>query len=274
MDFTFIVLLKTKFSNIQTKMTQTNSIGHHGILLKNYITQNEVNKKGGLNKFAESIGLTRQGVYHLYQQKELSKKHQETIIEYFSLPENFFPDITSEELKYNSYVMDLQAKLIESQQEVIDLERKVNNLTYRPGLQPVIVDANNQEKVALVPIKAAAGYTKNYQDPEYISQLQTFSFPGVRSGLAFEIEGDSMSPDINDKDYVICEELLEKIDDVKSKKPYVLVLRNGDIVCKLIEVGKKGLKLISINKEYNPYEVGLEEVVEIWGVWGRYCKLG
>ena len=79
-------------------MTNISYIGHHGHLLKNYITQNDINKKGGLNNLADALGITRQGIYVLYEQKEIKEKHRKTITQHLGLPENFFPDVVSEEM--------------------------------------------------------------------------------------------------------------------------------------------------------------------------------
>lgn len=252
-------------------MTETSYIGHHGLLLKNYITQNDINKKGGLINLAEALGITRQGVYVLYDQKEIKEKHRQAIIEHLNLPNNFFPDIPSIELKQSAYVIEIQQKLIQTQDELIEAERKVSQLSYSPKLHPIVIDSENKDRVALIPRKAVAGYTKNYMDVEYMSKLQTFSLPNSRGGFAFEIEGDSMTPsNIDHKDYVICEELIERIEEVNETKPHIIVLSNGDIVCKLIKVNVSSVSLISSNTEYKPYNVKLKSIKQIWRVKGKY----
>lgn len=255
-------------------MTNISYIGHHGHLLKNYITQNDINKKGGLNNLADALGITRQGVYVLYEQKEIKEKHRKTITQHLGLPENFFPDVVSEELKHNSYIIELQEKLIKAQTDLIEAERKVKQLSYSPKLYPIVIDSDNQDRIALIPRKAVAGYVKNFTDVKYMSKLQTFSLPGVSGGFAFEIEGDSMEPsNIHHKDYVICEELIERIEDVNPTKPHIVVLNNGDIVCKLIKPNKSSVSLISTNPNYEPYNVKMKSIKQIWRVKGRYTPL-
>ena len=39
------------------------------------------------------------------------------------------------------------------------------------------VNAENQENIELVPVKAQAGYTNGFADPEYIGALQVFQLP-------------------------------------------------------------------------------------------------
>lgn len=240
---------------------------HHGLLLKQFILNNGVNRKGGLNKLSEVLGISRQAIYLLYEQREIKEKHRLVLIEHLNLPENFFPNSASTDLGNNKYIVELQKRFIQTQEELLNAERKLNHLSYAPKLLPVIIDANNNDKVALVPRKAVAGYTKNLTDIKYLSKLQTFSFPNCSGGFAFEIEGDSMNPSkIEHGDYVICEELIEQIENVKAKQPYIVVLNNGDIVCKLIKAEQNSLSLISTNKEYLPYSITLNKVIQIWKI--------
>jgi len=245
-------------------------ITHHGLLLKNYINNNKVNRKGGLNNLIEVLGLTRQAIYVMYGQREIKKKHRDIIIQHLKLPDNFFPDAPSG-IDNSVYIIDLQKQFIKVQGDLLDAERKINYLTYSPKLHPIVIDSNNRDQIALVPRKAIAGYTKNYMDTEFISKLQTFSLPNFNGGFAFEIEGDSMNPsNIHHKDFVVCEELVESIEQINQRKPYVVVLNSGDIVCKLITPNEKNLTLVSTNKGYKPYDVSLSKVKQIWKVKGKY----
>ena len=59
------------------------------------------------------------------------------------------------------------------------------------------VDQNDNENIELVPLKAKAGYTNGYSDPDFISQLPTFQLPFLskeRKYRTFQIDGDSMYP--------------------------------------------------------------------------------
>ncbi len=252
-------------------MTSNYYTTHHGLLLKKYIINNKVNRKGGLNKLIEALDITRQGIYVLYEQREIKEKYRKKLIEYLKLPGNFFPDVAPAALDNSTYIIDLQKRFIRVQGDLLDAERKIKYLTYAPKLHPIVINSNNKDKIALVPRKAVAGYTKGYMDAEFIAKLQIFSLPGFNGGFAFEIEGDSMQPsNIHDKDFVICEQLMESIEQVNDKKPYVVVLNNGDIVCKLIIPNEEYLSLVSTNKEYQPYNDALKDVKQIWKVKGKY----
>jgi transcriptional regulator with XRE-family HTH domain len=60
-----------------------------------------------------------------------------------------------------------------------------------------VVDANDEELIELVPMKASAGYTSGYADPDYLKVLPTFYLPFLskqKKYRSFPIQGDSMPP--------------------------------------------------------------------------------
>ena len=132
----------------------------------------------------------------------------------------------------------------------------------------ITVDADDHENIHLVPQRAAAGYLNGYSDPEYVAELPKFKLPMLpdnASYRAFEITGDSMLP--IEPGTVVVGEYIEKLDEVKNGKTYVLVTKKEGIVFKRVfnyvkENGK--LFLSSDNKAYSPYELQAEELIEIW----------
>ena len=141
---------------------------------------------------------------------------------------------------------------------------------------PVTVDLEGNEGISLIPQKAAAGYTRGYADMEYIEQLQTavLPFPELQNSATqrlFQIEGDSMLP-VQPGSYILGE-YLEKWTDIKDYKCYLLITANEGIVYKRVvnQVEEKGsLRLISDNREYAPYDLPAEEVLEIWRARGIF----
>jgi transcriptional regulator with XRE-family HTH domain len=96
------------------------------------------------------------------------------------------------------------------------------------------VDQNDNENIELVPIKAIAGYTNGYSDPDFISQLPTFQLPFLskdRKYRTFQIDGDSMYP-IKDKSYVIGEFVQNWI-DIKDGAAYIILTSDDGIVFKV-----------------------------------------
>jgi transcriptional regulator with XRE-family HTH domain len=130
------------------------------------------------------------------------------------------------------------------------------------------VNSENRENIELVAEKAKAGYTTGYADPEYIGELPVFTLPFLsdkRKYRTFQLKGDSMLP-IPDGSWVTGEFLQDWM-DIKSGKAYVVFTMNDGIVFKIIEnnITRDGkLVLYSLNPLYEPYDVHINEVKEIW----------
>jgi transcriptional regulator with XRE-family HTH domain len=121
--------------------------------------------------------------------------------------------------------------------------------------------------IPFVPVKAAAGYLAGYADPEFIDELNTFTLPMLSGGeyRAFEIVGDSMMP--TQSGSVIVGEKVQNIDEVKSNNTYVVVSKTEGIVYKRILKNsrlKNKYTFVSDNPSYQPYNVGADEILEVW----------
>ena len=130
------------------------------------------------------------------------------------------------------------------------------------------VTDDNEENIELVPEKAKAGYTTGYADPEYIGELPRFRLPflsGKKKYRTFQLKGDSMLP-IPDGSWVTGE-FVQDWREIRNGKAYVVFTINDGIVFKIIENNLESdgrLVLYSLNPVYEPYEVHINEVKEIW----------
>lgn len=130
------------------------------------------------------------------------------------------------------------------------------------------VDSHNRDNIELITHKAKAGYTAGYNDPEFIGSLPTFQLPFLsreKKYRMFQIEGDSMLP-IPDKSYVIGE-FLQNWNEIKDGHSYIFLTRDNGIVFKVAynEIRKrKHLLLKSLNRSYRPYEVPVNDILEVW----------
>ncbi len=130
------------------------------------------------------------------------------------------------------------------------------------------VDSGNRENIELVPEKAKAGYSTGYADPEFIGELPVFRLPFLsdsRKYRTFQLKGDSMLP-IPDGSWVTGE-FLQNWMEIVSGKAYIVFTINDGIVFKIVEnnLVKEGkLALYSLNPIYEPYEVHVNEVKEVW----------
>lgn len=130
------------------------------------------------------------------------------------------------------------------------------------------VTPENKENIELVSEKAKAGYATGYADPEFIGDLPLFTLPFLshnRKYRTFQLKGDSMLP-IPDKSWVTGE-FLQDWREIKSGNAYIVLTVNDGIVFKIVEndLEKRGkLVLYSLNPLYEPYEVHINDVKEIW----------
>lgn len=130
------------------------------------------------------------------------------------------------------------------------------------------VAADNEENVELVPVKAKAGYTSGYGDPEFIATLPVFRMPQLprhRKYRMFPVSGDSMLP-VPDGAFVIAS-YAEDWQSLKSGTPCIVVTKEEGIVFKILHNHireKQVLLLESLNTRYAPYEVAVRDVLEVW----------
>jgi transcriptional regulator with XRE-family HTH domain len=149
-------------------------------------------------------------------------------------------------------------------------ESELNVSKYKRGKEvlAITVDNDQKENIELVPQKAAAGYLNGYADREFIQELPKFKLPMLPSNVtyrAFEITGDSMLPILPGT--IIIGEYVDDVRDIKNGKTYVLVTKSEGIVYKRVfnyisDNGK--LFLVSDNRNYTPYQLDIEEVLEVW----------
>ncbi len=128
-------------------------------------------------------------------------------------------------------------------------------------------EVSGRNRIELVPIKAAAGYLNGFADPDHVNELPTFSLPILNHGTyrAFEISGDSMLP--LQSGTIVVGEFVPELSGIKNGRTYVLVTRSEGVVYKRVfnyveENGK--LFLVSDNRQYAPYQIDADEVLEIW----------
>lgn len=130
------------------------------------------------------------------------------------------------------------------------------------------VDHENKENIELVPVKAQAGYTNGFSDPEYISDLQVFQLPFLsteKKYRTFQLQGDSMLP-IPEKAWVTGE-YVQDWKTLKTGEACVVLTVNEGIVFKILEnrIESGGtFTLYSLNPLYEPYEINVNEIREIW----------
>lgn len=130
------------------------------------------------------------------------------------------------------------------------------------------VDSKNRENIELVPLKAQAGYTNGFSDPEYIRELQVFQLPflsGDKKYRTFQLQGDSMLP-IPEKAWVTGEFMVDW-NEIKTGEACIVLTLDEGIVFKIIEnrIAEEGkIILYSLNPLYEPFSIHVNGIREIW----------
>lgn len=140
----------------------------------------------------------------------------------------------------------------------------------------ITTDAHNEDLIELVPESAKAGYTSGFSDPEFIKVLPAFNLPFLnkqKKCRAFPISGDSMPP-VSHGSYVIGE-YVENWNHLRDGFPYILVTRSEGIVFKLVYnqiQERQSLRLCSTNVLYQPYDLPVREILEVWKFVNYICS--
>lgn len=139
----------------------------------------------------------------------------------------------------------------------------------------ISVDRAEKENVEYVPIKAKAGYMAGYNDPEFIAGLPKVNLPNLPKGKSyrmFPIVGESMLPIQEGSDVVVS--FVEDWLSIKPKTACIVILNGtNDFVFKLVTIQKdKTVLLESLNKLYKPYQVSVNDILEIWQFYSYQTK--
>lgn len=165
-------------------------------------------------------------------------------------------------VRYNLQVLsEFQLSQIEDGFDVDITGKKLRLLT-------ISVNEKGDENIELVPVKAQAGYTNSYGDLGFIESLPKFTLPFLpknKTYRTFQIQGNSMLP-VPEGAWVTCS-YIQNWEHIKDGTPCVIVTRDEGIVFKVvynqIEQSKE-LDLVSTNRNYKPYKLPMNKVVEIW----------
>ncbi|TSE03525.1 S24 family peptidase [Aquimarina algiphila] len=251
---------------------------HQGHILKKYVTAHGINRKGGIKTLAKVLGLTRQGVYVLYNQEIIKEQHRAIIIKHLGLQPDFFPEPLPikeqlEQLK-EKYFKSRSAN-IELQERLLSIEERNLSRLYIQNLDHKIVQQDTSNIVKLVSQDNADKYVNNFLDITFLESLPFISLPCMTSGFAFEVEGDSMkAKEIRHGDLLICNELIENTKNIKTDIPYVIVLKESakktNIVCRYLRLIGEEYCLISADKKTPDLCLSSSQVKQVWKILGKY----
>jgi SOS-response transcriptional repressor LexA len=129
--------------------------------------------------------------------------------------------------------------------------------------------ATEDYTVRIIDHKASAGFGVGFGDAKYIKDLRTMTVPFrvPKESLAFEIEGDSMYPYVDDGSFVITSRL-DSLNQIQNGKNYIVVTEES-ILYKMIYQQEDTLSLVSLNIKYPPLMLSKESVIQVWSTIGR-----
>lgn len=133
----------------------------------------------------------------------------------------------------------------------------------------ISIDKDDNDTILLVNQKAAAGYPQNIHDVGWYETLPAFTIPLPEFRNAtyrgFQVEGDSMLPNIRPKEWVLGR-AVASITEASDSKIYIIVLKDSVLVKKLQKVhnAPDQVRLISLNEEYLPINVEIRDIQELW----------
>ena len=123
--------------------------------------------------------------------------------------------------------------------------------------------------VRIVDHKASAGFGLGFGDVQYIKELRTMIAPFrvPKESLAFEIDGDSMYPYVDDGSFVITSRL-DSLNQIQDGKKYIIITEEA-ILYKVIYQQEYTFSLVSLNIKYPPLTLTKEEIIQVWSTIGR-----
>ena len=212
-------------------------------------------KKKSQADLSEQLGITRTTLAGYEKNVQPPFKTLIKFAEYFNVSIDAL-------VRYNlSQLSEFQLSQIDSGFDVDITGQKLRLLT-------ISVDRDGKENIEMVPLKAQAGYTASYGDLEFIGSLPKFSLPFLpknKTYRTFQIEGDSMLP-VPKGTWVTCS-YIENWENIKDGTPCIVVTQEDGIVFKLVykQFDKnQSFLLVSSNRNYKPYELPVNSVIEIW----------
>lgn len=185
-------------------------------------------------------------------------------------PQAFNSKLNASDLKF-SFIKKVAQAINKSFYELI--EEPFPSTAENPYLrapQVITVDSQQNDNVALVPVKAQAGYLTGYNDPEFIQSLPTYRLPNIQNGIfrMFQVKGFSMYPTLQNNSYVVGQFVEDIFNDIKDNRVYVVVTKENGVIIKRVlnRLEKYGnLYCKSDNRrEYPNLPIIPEDINEVW----------
>lgn len=130
----------------------------------------------------------------------------------------------------------------------------------------------NSFLLPILPVKAKAGESHGHQYSimhQDISEWKFIKKGRVSNSIGIRVQGDSMEPDFNEGDIVICKKIYSP--PLNEISTMVVVTKENNIFLKKVLFDNKSdtIKMNSVNKKYSSFELNQEDILEFWSVESR-----
>lgn len=207
-------------------------------------------KRYKINALANKIGISGQGLRDILKGKSISPGVQ--VIN--KLSEEF------------NVSVDYLVNGIGTADGAGQVKEGISAYSSRVGLNKL----KRERPILFVPVRTLPSFIQHYPNLTEVEDLQYFSLPGdiaVRTELiAFEVEGESMAPELKSGSVVVCSAETGNLRYLLSGSIYgVLYAGHFSIKRVINHIDTEGqLELQSSNDKYTPMRVSVNDVQQIW----------
>ncbi len=246
-----IAFWREALDNRMSRVSKSNTVSmeiHEGEALQNAAKMSPL----GIHGLAESMKVPRSTLYYNFRKRQLDPLFKEAAARALNLtPELLFGG------RFNLQVSDSPGAA-PSPGEAMRLRKAL-------GLSP-----KREKGIGLVPIGAQAGYSRHYQDPLFVNELEEMRIPHLpfqgEQYRVFEVSGDSMEPTLKEHFHVVAERVdPEYWNSTAQFYIYVIVTLDRIMVKRLFRKSDQEFVLISDNEEFYPqFVLPQKEIRELW----------
>jgi transcriptional regulator with XRE-family HTH domain len=207
-------------------------------------------KRFKINALANKIGISGQGLRDILKGKSISPGVQ--VIN--KLAEEF------------NVSVDYLVNGIGTAESMTQVKESLGSYGTRMGINKV----KRERPIPFVPVRTFPSFIQHYPNLNEVEDLQYFSLPGdiaIRTELiAFEVEGESMMPELKSGSVVVCSAETGNLRYLLSGSIYgVLYAGHFSIKRVINHIDNEGmLELQSSNDKYTPMKVSVNDVQQIW----------
>lgn len=221
---------------------------HEGEALQNAAKLSKL----GVHGLAEKLGVPRSTLYYNFRKERLDDDLKEKTAQALG--------ISMQQLFGGLYNNPAAGALANSRMSGEDIR-----------MRKAFGDIHEDEGLSVVPIMAQAGYSKHYEDPVFVGELEQMRIPNMpykgERYRVFEVSGDSMEPTLKEHFHVVAERVdMEHWNSTAQFYIHVVVTHDRIMVKRLYRKDDNStFVMISDNEEFYPqFTMKKSEIKELW----------